>query len=107
MRTFKFSNWGVWARYHRRIYHHLDYFLYKALADSDGFLTMNEIRKLLEEETGFLFHPATLKKYNIRYAEENGMGPLCRFGDKYKLNRCLYGLKELKAPKIYKPRKKK
>lgn len=91
-----------WSTLHTRVYDHLDYYLKKSLENAEDFLSLNEIRKLLKEETGFLFHPETLRKYNKQYTEKHGMGPLCQFVDMYKLNRCLYDLKEIKPPKIYK-----
>jgi len=99
MKTDKCSNWGA---SHSRVYRHLDYFIKKSLENVDGFLSMDEIRQLLKEETDFLFHPETLRKYNRKYAEEHGMGLLCQFGDRYKLNRCLYELKGVKPPREYK-----
>jgi len=95
------KNSAPWSTLHTRVYNHLDYFLKESLENADGFLTLNEIRKLLKEKTGFLFHPETLRKYNRRYAEKYGMGPLCQFGEKFKLNHCLYELKEIKPNKIY------
>lgn len=82
-----------------RVYRRIDYYLPKALANVDGLLTIEEIRKLLADEVGVYFHPETIRKYNQRYAKRYGMGPLCQFGDRYKLNHCLYELKEIKPPR--------
>jgi len=78
----------------------MDYYLGKALENTEGFLDINEIRKLLKEETGVLFHSRTIETYNDRYADEYGMGPLCQFKGRYKLNRCLYKLIKIDAHKI-------
>jgi len=87
---------------HHRIYRHLDFYLNLALKDTYDLLDIEQIRTLLKDKTGFFLNRETIKNYNKRYREKCGMGPLCQYGDLYKLNRCLHEIKQIRPPRGYK-----
>ena len=90
--------------FYRSCYRNLDYYLQRALEGrEESDFSIEEIRVLLHEETGFKFHKETIRKY-VRYQEDQfGIAPL---QEVYRFNPPYYREKNVKPPRRYRPRKK-
>jgi len=87
---------------HNRIYRHLDFFLREALQDVHMPMTLSEIREKLAKKSGVKIGTRTILKQLPMLSEKLGESPLCKVGDKYRLNRCLYSYAKIKPPGMHK-----
>jgi len=85
------------------VHRHIDYYIQRVVGSSDSVFNLDELRKLIAEETGFRFWKKTLRKYLRRCEEELGEAPLQEL---YRLNPEYFQKFKVKAPNPYGPRKK-
>ena len=103
------KNWGEsatneppYTTKHNRVYRHLDFILQEALQDVFEPITLDEIRERIGQTTGVKIGTKTILKQLPKLTEKLGESPLCKVGDKYRLNRCLYNYARIKPPGVHK-----